>query len=177
MVYVGPGYSVIRPGWITPLFVGLDVLAIATQGIGSALIFGTDLDVNKLSRGRSILIGGLFIQLAAFAVFLSLALYFDRKTTVALRQLVAPLRPLMNAFYLSGAMIFLRSIYRAVGEYKTIWGIIKTNVLKNSLRWTFSKGRSIAIFIILNGHTMSSTHCQSRFVFCPLSLPTSNTLL
>ena len=116
MVYVGPGYSIIRPTWITPLFVGFDVLAIATQGIGSALIFGTDLDINKLSRGRTILIVGLFIQLVAFAIFLLLTLYFDRKTTVALRERVASIRPLLNAFYLSGALILLRSIYRAIGE-------------------------------------------------------------
>jgi hypothetical protein len=43
-------------------------------------------------------------------------MYFDRKTTVSLRQHVASLRPLMNAFYVSGALILLRSIYRAVGK-------------------------------------------------------------
>ncbi|KIM20146.1 hypothetical protein M408DRAFT_148543 [Serendipita vermifera MAFF 305830] len=113
MVYVGPGYSIIRPTWITPVFVGFDILAIATQGLGSAFIFGTELDINKLTRGRTVLIVGLFIQLVAFAVFLLLAIYFDRKTTVALRGRVASIRPLMNVFYLSGALILLRSIYRA----------------------------------------------------------------
>jgi RTA1 like protein len=68
MVYVGSGYSIIRPSFVTPVFVGFDVLAIATQGIGSALIFGTDVDINKLSRGRTVLIIGLFIQLVAFCV-------------------------------------------------------------------------------------------------------------
>lgn len=119
MVYVGPGYSIIRPTWITPVFVGFDILAIATQGLGSAFIFGTELDINKLTRGRTVLIVGLFIQLVAFAVFLLLAIYFDRKTTVALRGRVASIRPLMNVFYLSGALILLRSIYRAV-EFITV---------------------------------------------------------
>jgi hypothetical protein len=68
MVYVGPGYSIIRPSFVTPVFVGLDVLAITTQGIGSAIIFGTSTDINKLSKGRTILILGLFIQLVAFGV-------------------------------------------------------------------------------------------------------------
>jgi RTA1 like protein len=68
MIYVGPGYSIIRPSFVTPVFVGLDVLAIATQGIGSAIIFGGDVNINKLSKGRTILIIGLFIQLVAFGV-------------------------------------------------------------------------------------------------------------
>jgi hypothetical protein len=68
MIYVGSGYSIIRPSFVTPVFVGFDVLAIGTQGIGSAIIFGTDVDINKLSKGRTILIVGLFIQLVAFGV-------------------------------------------------------------------------------------------------------------
>lgn len=114
ILFVGPGYAIMRPAWITPVFVGFDVLAIATQGIGSAIIFGVDNDIDKMKTGRTVLILGLFIQLVAFFAFLLLAMYFDRKTTVALRQRVAFLRPLMNAFYITGALILLRSIYRAV---------------------------------------------------------------
>lgn len=55
-----------RPAWITPVFVGFDVLAIATQGIGSAIIFGVDNDIDKMKTGRTVLILGLFIQLVAF---------------------------------------------------------------------------------------------------------------
>ena len=115
MIYVGPGYSIVRPKWITPTFVTLDIVSIATQGMGSAFLFGSETSLEKLKRGRMILILGLFIQLVAFTVFLFFAIFFDRKTTVALRTRVAHLRPLMNSFYISGALILLRSIYRAVG--------------------------------------------------------------
>lgn len=114
MVFVGPGYSLIRPGWITPIFVGFDILSIATQGIGAAVLFGGDINVDKIKKGRVILILGLFIQLAAFICFLLFAVFFDRKTTRVLKEKVAFLRPLMNAFYISGALILLRSVYRAV---------------------------------------------------------------
>lgn len=57
-----------RPSFITPVFVGFDVLAIATQGFGSAIIFGNDVDINKLNTGRTVLILGLFIQIGAFLV-------------------------------------------------------------------------------------------------------------
>lgn len=114
MLYVGAGYSIIRPSWITPTFVGLDVVSIGTQAIGAAVIFGGDTDLNKFKLGRIILIAGLFIQLAAFAIFLFFALFFDRKTTRILKGKVAGIRHLMNAFYIAGAFILLRSVYRAV---------------------------------------------------------------
>jgi hypothetical protein len=114
MVYVGSGYSIIRPSWITPIFVGFDIVSIGTQAIGAAIIFGTTDSLDKFKRGRIILIAGLFIQLAAFAVFLFFALFFDRKTTRILKERVAGNRHLMNAFYIAGTFILLRSVYRAV---------------------------------------------------------------
>lgn len=116
MVYVGPGYSLMRPGWITPIFVGFDILSIALQGIGAAILFGNEVDADKIKQGRAILIIGLFVQLVAFFIFLLVALYFDRRTRVVLGARVAFLRWLMNAFYISGLLILLRSIYRAVGK-------------------------------------------------------------
>ena len=67
ILYVGPGYAIIRPSWITPIFVGLDIVAICAQGGGSGIIFSGS-DPNQMKTGRMILIGGLFIQLIAFAV-------------------------------------------------------------------------------------------------------------
>lgn len=115
MNYVGSSYSVLRPNLITYIFVGCDVASIATQGIGSAVLFQEGTNLKKLKSGRVILIAGLFIQIIAFAVFLAVAAIFDRKSHNALKLRVAKLRPLMNAFYISGALILLRSIYRVVG--------------------------------------------------------------
>lgn len=136
MIYVGPGYSLIRPGWITPTFVGCDIISIGTQAIGGAVLFGNDVDINKLKRGRAILIAGLFIQLAAFIVFLLFAVFFDRKTTVVLKSRVAKLRPLMNAFYISGALILLRSVYRAIGTSNFVSFKHLLDSLQNSLLLT-----------------------------------------
>jgi hypothetical protein len=82
-------------------------------------------------------------------------MYFDRKTTVALRSRVAILRPLMNAFYLSGALILLRSIYRVVGECKMFRIVFNANVSQNLLRSTSTKGPLTVTSITPNGHTMS----------------------
>jgi hypothetical protein len=99
------------------MFVAFDIISIGTQAIGSAIIFGNNTTITKLERGRAILIAGLFLQLGSFAIFLFFAVFFDRKTTVVLKSRVAPLRPLMNAFYISGAFILLRSVYRAIGMF------------------------------------------------------------
>jgi hypothetical protein len=117
MNFVGREFTFIRPSLITPIFLGIDILSIATQGAGSAILFNQDSDtsLDRIKQGRAVLILGLFIQLVGFSIFLILSIMFDRKTTVQLRGKVALLRPLMNAFYISGTLILLRSIYRAVG--------------------------------------------------------------
>jgi hypothetical protein len=110
-------YSLIRPSWITPIFLGADILSIAAQAAGSAILFNQDAStsIDQVKTGRAILIVGLFIQLIAFSVFLILSIYFDRKTHISLGSRVAFFRPLMNAFYIAGTLILIRSIYRAVG--------------------------------------------------------------
>jgi hypothetical protein len=84
-------------------------------------------------------------------------MYFDRKTTVALRSRVAILRPLMNAFYLSGALILLRSIYRTVGKYNSIHTVRNIDVSQNLFQSTSTRDQLTAISITPNGHTMSLT--------------------
>jgi hypothetical protein len=84
-------------------------------------------------------------------------MYFDRKTTVALRSRVAIIRPLMNAFYLSGAFILLRSVYRTVGRYNLIQVVCNINVSQNLLQSTSTRDPLPAISITPNGHTMSLT--------------------
>ncbi|CAG7853916.1 SubName: Full=Related to RTM1 protein {ECO:0000313/EMBL:CCA67907.1} [Serendipita indica DSM 11827] len=119
MVSIGSTYSIVRPRWITPIFVGMDILAIGLQGLGAGILFGNEDDLNKLKRARSILTLGLIVQLVAFAIFLFFAIWFDLKATKALRDRMRRVRPLMIAFYVTGALILLRSVYRAV-EFLTV---------------------------------------------------------
>ncbi|PVF97170.1 RTA1-domain-containing protein [Serendipita vermifera] len=121
MEFVGIEYSLIRPSWIAPIFLGIDILSIIAQAAGSAILFNQDAStsIDQVKTGRAILIVGLFIQLVGFSVFLFLSIFFDRKTHVKLGKRISLLRPLMNAFYIAGALILIRSIYRAV-EFITI---------------------------------------------------------
>lgn len=75
--------------------------------------------MDRVRLGRNILIAGLFIQLIGFMAFLFLTILFDVKTHRAVGKHVTSLRPLLNVFYISGALILLRSIYRTI-EFITI---------------------------------------------------------
>jgi hypothetical protein len=118
ILLIGSDYSLVRPSFITPIFVGIDIACIGTQAGGSITLFNQDGEsaLQKMRTGRLILVLGLFFQLAGFCVFLVLAIFFDRKASRSRKEGLRALRPLMNAFYISGALIVLRSIYRVVGE-------------------------------------------------------------
>ncbi|KAG8837846.1 hypothetical protein FRC20_006575 [Serendipita sp. 405] len=119
MTQVGAGYSIIRPSWITPIFVGFDILSIGMQALGAAMLFNTDDNLDKLKKARSILTIGLMIQIIAFAIFLVLTGWFDRRATKASPRKMVTVRMLMIAFYITGALIMIRSIYRAI-EFITV---------------------------------------------------------
>ncbi|KAG8832355.1 hypothetical protein FRC18_005183 [Serendipita sp. 400] len=119
MTQVGASHSIIRPSWITPIFVGFDILSIGMQALGAAILFNTDDNLDKLKKARSILTIGLMIQIVAFAIFLVLTGWFDRRATKASPRKMVTVRMLMIAFYITGALIMIRSIYRAI-EFITV---------------------------------------------------------
>jgi hypothetical protein len=114
-VYGGRRFALISPNWITAIFVATDCVSIVAQSIGAAMLFNDALSLDELKRARRILEAGLFVQVLAFSVFLFIAVWFDLKTTRHLGPRIAHLRWFMNAFYISGALIMIRSIYRLAG--------------------------------------------------------------
>jgi hypothetical protein len=71
----------VPPRWITPIFVGFDIIALLLQLIGAVMISSvdsTDLDAqDKLDRGKHIAMAGVIIQLAAFGLFAVAAVRFN----------------------------------------------------------------------------------------------------
>ncbi|KAG8833939.1 hypothetical protein FRC17_009810 [Serendipita sp. 399] len=119
ILQVGKVYCSLRPSWITPIFVGFDVVSIGLQSIGATLLFNNEDDLTELKKARKILIAGLLVQLVAFTVFLVLAWLFDRKAVKGSPSKMVIVRPLMTAFYVTGALVMIRSIYRAI-EFITV---------------------------------------------------------
>ena len=117
LVYGGRRFALISPNWITGIFVAMDCVSIVAQSIGAAMLFNDSLSLDELKRARLILEAGLFVQVIGFSIFLFVAIWFDVKTTRHLGERIAHLRWFMNAFYISGGLIMIRSIYRLTGTY------------------------------------------------------------
>jgi len=117
LVYGGRRFALISPNWITGIFVSMDFVSIVAQAIGAAMLFNDSLSLDELKKARLILEAGLFVQVIGFSIFLFIAVWFDVKTTRHLGGRIAHLRWFMNAFYISGALIMIRSIYRLAGTY------------------------------------------------------------
>ena len=150
LVYGGRRFALISPNWITGIFVTMDGVSIIAQSIGAAMLFNDSLSLDQLKRARLILEAGLFVQVIGFSIFLFVAVWFDVKTTRHLGKQIAHLRWFMNAFYISGGLIMIRSIYRLTGTYNfsryTEGSLL--NLSQNSLRSILTHDRPRAIFIV-----------------------------
>ncbi|KAF3066399.1 Protein RTA1 [Daldinia childiae] len=112
-------YSLIKPRWLTKVFVLGDLLSFFAQGGGGGILTQAK-SVDDVRRGENIIIGGLCIQILFFGFFIVVTLVFHRRiaknpTRNAL-ALPTPWRMLIMALYLSSALIMARSVYR-VAEY------------------------------------------------------------
>lgn len=112
-------YSMIRPRWLTKVFVLGDLLSFFAQGGGGGMLTQAK-SADDVKKGENIIIGGLFIQILFFGFFMIVALVFHRRIsnrpTRAALSIIAPWQQLIYVLYISSGLIMVRSIYR-VAEY------------------------------------------------------------
>ncbi|OAA55961.1 RTA-like protein [Niveomyces insectorum RCEF 264] len=112
-------HALIRPNWVTKVFVLGDMLSFCTQGGGAGLLTAakTQQDVNT---GNHIIVGGLVIQILFFFGFCAVAAVFHvrirRWPTHRSLALTTPWRGLLYALYGSSCLLLIRFVYRAA-EY------------------------------------------------------------
>lgn len=130
----------VPPRWITPIFVGFDVISLFLQLVGAVMIAGTsptDKDAkNKLKTGKDVALIGVSVQIAAFGLFSIIAGRFhftskrfkadlDRRLQkipgekmVTIPGSKRKFRPrwelLLYIVNISCALILIRSIYREI---------------------------------------------------------------
>jgi len=119
MAYVGSEYALIKHTRITKIFVAADVFAILTQGMGGAILAGANGNIDHMKNAKNILLGGLALQVITFGFFLFVAIAFHVRSNraPALKPFGNEMRRLQLlwlAFYVSGILITLRSIYRTI---------------------------------------------------------------
>ena len=106
----------IRRTWLTKIFVMGDVISFLVQAGGAGLLASGNADEIKI--GKTIVVVGLFLQVAFFGLFVIAAAVFHSRIVKAPTQLSyeRPCRKHMVGLYIVSILIFIRSIVRVV-EY------------------------------------------------------------
>ncbi|KAI4767702.1 RTA1 like protein [Aureobasidium sp. EXF-3400] len=110
----GDSRSPVRRKWLTKVFVLGDTLSFLTQSGGGGMLAGGS------SFGNKIIIGGLFVQLLFFGLFLTSSVIFHKRMrknpTTKVLTLPLPWVKHVRALYIGSVMILVRSVYRLI-EY------------------------------------------------------------
>ncbi|KAJ4298051.1 hypothetical protein N0V90_005950 [Kalmusia sp. IMI 367209] len=109
-------YSVVSVRWLTKIFVCGDIISFVVQGTGG----GVMVTGNSMKTGERIILGGLFVQIIIFGLFVVIAAMFHarlkRQPTQASLDRSSTWRSTMVMLYMVSALIMVRSIFRVV-EY------------------------------------------------------------
>ncbi|KAF4466729.1 RTM1 [Fusarium albosuccineum] len=110
----GEHLALIKQRWLTKIFVTGDVISLLTQGCGGGLMASGD----NHETGERVIIGGLFVQLAFFGVFVVVAGLFHRQmrsnpTNQALTPAVR-WQTYLTTLYVTGVLIWVRSLFRVI---------------------------------------------------------------
>ena len=117
---VGAQYSFIKPKLIAWVFIISDVLSFFIQVAGAGVLSSAGSDSDKAKLGENILLAGLAVNLASFAIFCFQIFYFDYRT----RKVPPPIaggglftkgwRQFLYIIYISSFLVLIRQIYRVI---------------------------------------------------------------
>ncbi|OAA52892.1 RTA1 like protein [Cordyceps fumosorosea ARSEF 2679] len=109
---------VLRPRWITAIFVTGDVVSFMIQGGGAGMLVKAD-SADSHSLGQNIIIGGLVFQILIFGVFVAVALSFHRnfaRDGLVNCYLEVQWREVLVMLYGTSGLVMARNVFRVV-EY------------------------------------------------------------
>ncbi|KAK7402523.1 hypothetical protein QQX98_011731 [Neonectria punicea] len=110
----GEHLALIKRRWLTKIFVIGDVFSLLLQGSGGGLMASGD----NHKTGERVIIGGLFVQLTVFGIFMAVAALFHRRlrrtpTPKALDPVVR-WQTYLTTLYATGVLIWVRSLFRVI---------------------------------------------------------------
>jgi heme/copper-type cytochrome/quinol oxidase subunit 2 len=112
--------SIVRPTWLTKIFLGGDILCFLVQAVGAAMLAKTDATQSMRDLGKYVVLAGLIIQLFVFGFFIVVAVVFHLRARKAegskgASQTFNWQRYLFMLYAVSG-LITVRNVFR-VAEY------------------------------------------------------------
>lgn len=112
-------YSMIRVTWLTKIFVGGDIFSFLVQAMGGGMLAGAD-TASQVSRGQSIILVGLVLQIVIFGFFIVVALVFQkrlrRRPTPTVGKDAFLWERLMLMLHVVSVLISFRNVFRVI-EY------------------------------------------------------------
>lgn len=111
-----PDYSIMRPAWLTKIFVGGDILCLCLVATGASMLTSDNKDSRSLGKG--VVLAGLSFQLILFAFFVAVAVVFHRRLLqrCSAKSIGWPWEKYLYMLYAVSVIITVRNIFR-VAEY------------------------------------------------------------
>ncbi|KAL2847528.1 RTA1 like protein-domain-containing protein [Aspergillus pseudoustus] len=110
--------SPIRTTWLTKIFVAGDVISFLLQSGGGGMQASAE-DADRAKMGEHMILGGLFVQIFFFSIFIFVAVIFHRRmlsTPMHRMGTDIPWNRYIKILYVVSVLILVRSLYR-VAEY------------------------------------------------------------
>lgn len=120
-------HSIVRTGWISKIYIIIDIASFMCQIMGSAAQAS---GAEGAAKGVKIVMGGLAIQLIAFAVFILITVVLHRRLlqvrTPTSERPNVPWERAIWTLYAVSALITVRSLFRFI-EFADAGGSISRN--------------------------------------------------
>ncbi|KAJ4258780.1 hypothetical protein NW762_007867 [Fusarium torreyae] len=115
----GEQFCLIRPGWLTKIFLLGDIVSIALQGIGGGKVINADTPDDR-KAAENIIIGGLTVQIMFFGLFIAVTglfhFRFAKNSTTRPCNRGFNWQRFLVVIYVASVLILIRSLFRMI-EY------------------------------------------------------------
>ncbi|KAJ4859382.1 RTA1 like protein domain-containing protein [Trichoderma breve] len=116
----GQEHSIIRPQWLTKIFVTGDIVCFLMLAGGSGILATAKNNQSMSHTGNNVIIGGLVLQLIWFAIFVVVAGVFHYRMrsipTARSQQPEVRWQVYLQTLYVSAILIIIRNLFRVI-EY------------------------------------------------------------
>ncbi|KAK1245622.1 hypothetical protein MKX08_005251, partial [Trichoderma sp. CBMAI-0020] len=116
----GQEHAIIRPQWLTKIFVIGDVICFLLLAGGSGILASAKHNPSTTDTGNNVIISGLVLQLLWFALFVTVAAVFHHRMrsvpTSRSQQSDCRWQRYLLTLYVAGTLIIVRNFFRVI-EY------------------------------------------------------------
>ncbi|KAJ6119863.1 RTA1 domain protein [Penicillium sp. IBT 18751x] len=141
--------SIIRPSWLTKIFVIGDVISFFMQCGGGGFL-STAKTKDNIDMGENLILAGLIVQIFFFGFFIIVSVIFHRRMLASPMNYVAdagiPWARCMKVLYAVSCLVMIRSVYRVIEYAQGSGGYLQS---KEAFVYVFDAALMLGCCIIL----------------------------